>query len=136
MEKNFLGIDYGEKRIGLALAGEKERVARAFKIIHKLNELDDIVPAKDVFAFVLGLPLQPDGTEGDTAASARLFAKRLEEKYKLPVYWQDERKSSVAAENYLKEGLCMRPNKRKEILDAESARIILQLWLEQNKGLK
>lgn len=132
MEKNFLGIDYGEKRIGLALAGEKERVARAFKIIHKLNELDDIVPAKDVCAFVVGLPLQPDGTEGDTAASARLFVARIEEKYKLPVYWQDERKSSAAAESYLKEGLCMRPNKRKEILDAESARIILQRWLEQN----
>ena len=132
MEKNFLGIDYGEKRMGLALAGETERVAKAFKIIHKLNELDDIVPAKDVVAFIVGLPLQPDGTEGDTAANARLFATRLEEKYGLPVYWQDERKSSVAAENYLKEGLCMRPNKRKEILDAESARVILQRWLEQN----
>lgn len=136
MEKNFLGLDYGEKRIGLALAGEKERIARAFKTIHKLNELDDVVPAKDVVAFVVGLPLQPDGTEGNTATSARLFAARLEEKYKLPVYWQDERKSSVAAENYLKEGLCMRPNKRKEILDAESARIILQLWLKGNKESK
>ena len=136
MEKNFLGIDYGEKRIGLAQAGERERVAKAFKIIHKLNELDDIVPSKDVIAFVVGLPLQPDGTEGDTAASARLFAARLEEKYKLPVYWQDERKSSVAAENYLKEGLYMRPNKRKEILDAESARVILQRWLEKNMDRK
>ena len=131
MEKNFLGVDYGEKRIGLALAGEKERVARAFKIIHKLNELDDIVPAKNVCAFVIGLPLQPDGTEGDTAVNVRLFAARLQEKYDLPVYWQDERKTSVAAENYLKEGLCMCPDKRKEILDAESARVILQRWLKQ-----
>ena len=131
MEKNFLGIDYGAKRIGLALAGEQERLARSFKIIHKLTELDDIVPAKNVTAFVIGLPLQPDGTEGETAEHARLFAARLSEKYGLPVFWQDERKSSVAAENYLKEGLCMRPNKRKEILDAESARIILDRWLQQ-----
>ena len=136
MEKNFLGIDYGEKRIGLALAGEKERIARAFKIIRQLKELDDIVPAKNVAAFVIGLPLQPDGTEGDTAASARLFVARLQEKYALPVYWQDERKSSVAAESYLKEGLFMRPDKRKEILDAESARVILQRWLEQNGDVK
>jgi len=132
MKNNFLGIDYGEKRIGLAVAGEKERLAKAFKIIYKLKELDDIVPAKNVCAFVVGLPLQPDGTEGDTAAAARLFAARLHEKYELPVYWQDERKSSVAAENYLKEGIFMRPDKRKEILDAESARVILQRWLEQN----
>ena len=132
MKKNFLGIDYGTKRIGLALADEKERIARAFKIIHKLGELDDIVPAKDVVAFVIGLPLQPDGTEGDTAANARLFATRLEEKYHLPVYWQDERKSSTSAESYLKETLYMRPNKRKDILDAESARVILERWLENN----
>jgi len=132
MEKNFLGIDYGTKRIGLALAGEKERLPRAFKIIHKLNELDDIVPAKNICAFVVGLPLQPDGTEGDTAANARLFAARLEEKYGLPVYWQDERKTSTTAESYLKETLYMRPDKRKEILDAESACVILERWLKNN----
>ncbi len=132
MEKNFLGIDYGTKRIGLALAGEKERLPRSFKIIHKLNELDDIVPAKNICAFVIGLPLQPDGSEGDTAANARLFATRLTEKYGLPVYWQDERKTSTTAENYLKETLYMRANKRKEILDAESARVILERWLKNN----
>ena len=132
MEKNFLGIDYGTKRIGLALAGEKTRIAKPFKTIHKLSELDDIVPAKDVCAFVLGLPLQPDGTEGETAANARLFSARLEEKYHLPIYWQDERKTSTTAENYLKETLYMRPNKRKEILDAESACVILERWLKEN----
>ena len=133
MEKNFLGIDYGEKRIGLALAGEKERLARSFKIIHKLKELDDIIGAKNIGAFVVGLPLQPDGTEGDTVASARLFAARLEEKYHLPIYWQDERKTSTAAESYLKDTLFMRPDKRKEVLDAESARIILDRWLKDHK---
>ena len=130
MEKNFLGIDYGEKRIGLALAGEKTRVAKAFKIVHQLKELDDIVPAKNVKAFVVGLPLQPDGTEGNTAVNARLFARRLEEKYALPVYWQDERKTSCEAEAYLKDALFMRPEKRKATLDAESARIILDRWLK------
>jgi putative Holliday junction resolvase len=129
MEKHFLGIDYGSKRIGLALAGEKERIAKAFKIIHKITELDDIVPAKDVIAFVIGLPLQPDGTEGETAQNARLFAKRLEEKYHLPIYWQDETKTSLRAESFLKEALFMRPDKRKAVLDAESARVILQQWL-------
>ena len=133
MEKNFLGIDYGAKRIGLALADERERVARAFKIIHKLNELDDIVPAKNVCAFVIGMPFQPDGTEGETAEQARLFVARLKEKYDLPIHWQDERKTSTAAEDFLKNGLCMRPKKRKDVLDAESARVILDRWLRSSK---
>lgn len=132
MEKSFLGIDYGEKRIGLALAGEKERLAKTFKIIHKLKELDDIVPAKNVKAFVIGLPLQPDGMEGEIVSQVRLFAERLKEKYGLPIHWQDERKTSCEAETYLKEGLFMRPEKRKAILDAESARVILERWLKNN----
>ena len=133
MERNYLGVDYGAKRIGLALAGEKSRLAKAFKTIHQLKELDDIVPAKNVMAFVVGLPLQPDGTEGTSVAQVRLFATRLQEKYNLPVFWQDERKTSVAAETYLKETLCMRPDRRKQILDAESARLILDQWFKENK---
>ena len=130
MEKNFLGIDYGEKRIGLAFGNSGDRIAHTLKIIHKMNELDDIVPAKQIHAFVIGLPLQPDGTEGKTAEMARMFATRLKEKFNLPIYWVDETKSSVQAEKYLKDTLFMRPNKRKDILDAESARVILQRWFD------
>ena len=130
MQKNFLGIDYGEKRIGLALGNNIEKIAHTFKIIHKMNELDDIVPAKNIHAFVIGLPLQPDGSEGKTAELAHLFANRLQEKFRLPIYWIDETKSSVSAENYLKNTLFMRQDKRKNILDAESARVILQRWFD------
>ena len=63
VKKTFLGIDYGTKRIGLALGDDASRVATAFKTIYKLAELRDIVPAKQVDAFVMGLPLQPNGTE-------------------------------------------------------------------------
>ena len=130
MQKNFLGIDYGEKRIGLALGNNTEKIAHSFKIIHKITELDDIVQAKSIQAFVIGLPLQPDGSEGKTAEMARQFARRLQEKFPLPIHWVDERKSSVAAENYLKNTLYMRPNKRKNILDADSASIILQRFFD------
>ena len=58
VKKTFLGIDYGTKRIGLALGDTSTRVAMAFKTIHQFKELHDIVPAKDVTAFVMGLPLQ------------------------------------------------------------------------------
>ena len=133
--KTFLGIDYGEKRIGLALGDSAEKVARSFKIIHKLCELDDIVPAKNIAAFVVGWPLQPDGSEGKTCQQVKLFSNRLIEKFHLPVYFVDERLSSKKSEEYLKETLFMRQQKRKNILDAESARTILQQFLN-NKVLK
>lgn len=127
--KTFLGIDYGTKRIGLAIGDSSEKVARAFKIIHKLNELNDIVPAKNINAFVVGWPLQPDGTEGETCAQVKQFCKRLEEKFELPIHFVDERLSSKKSEEYLRDTLFMRPDKRKNILDAESARTILQNFL-------
>lgn len=129
--KTFLGIDYGIKRIGLALGSDAEKIARAFKIIHNIKELDDIVPAKNVGAFVVGWPLQPDGTEGETCAQVKLFCNRLKEKFGLPIFFVDERLSSKKSEEYLRDTLFMRADKRKNILDAESARVILQEFLDQ-----
>ncbi len=128
--KTFLGIDYGTKRIGLALGNIAEKAARPFKIIHQLKELEDIVPAKNVDAFVVGWPLQPDGTEGETCRQVKLFCERLTEKFGLPVFYVDERLSSKKSEEYLRDSLFMRPDKRKDILDAESARVILQQFLD------
>lgn len=130
VKKTFLGIDYGTKRIGLALGDDSNNTAQAFKTIYKLSELKDIVPAKEIDAFVMGLPLQPDGTEGDTCIKARAFAEKLKTEFNLPVYWVDERLTSQRAENFLRDTLFMRPDKRKKILDAESARIILQKFLD------
>jgi len=130
--KTFLGIDYGTKRIGLALGDNAEKVARSFKIIHKLKELEDIVPAKKVGAFVVGWPLQPDGTEGETCKQVKLFCNRLTEIFGLPVFYVDERLSSKKSEEYLRDTLFMRPEKRKNILDAESAREILQKFLDSS----
>jgi len=122
----LLGIDYGSVRIGLALSDVGWEHARPFKIISKIRELDDIVPARDVVGFVIGLPLQTDGEEGETAHQARLFANRLTEKFHLPILWVDERYTSVQAESYLKESLFMRPDKRKKVLDAQAATLLLE----------
>ena len=122
----------GVKRIGLALGDKAEKVARPFKIIHQLKELEDIIPAKNVGAFVVGWPLQPDGTEGETCRQVKLFCNRLTEKFNLPVYFVDERLSSKKSEEYLRDTLFMRQNKRKNILDAESARVILQAFLDKS----
>ncbi|MGN0919821.1 MAG: Holliday junction resolvase RuvX [Alphaproteobacteria bacterium] len=128
--KTFLGIDYGTRRIGLAVANASEKIARPFKIIHKISELDDIIPAKNISAFVVGWPLQPDGTEGETCQQVKLFCNRLTQKFNLPVFYVDEHLSSKKSEEYLRDTLFMRPDKRKNILDAESARTILQKFLD------
>ena len=122
----LLGIDYGSVRIGLALSDLKREQATPFKIISKIKELDDIVPAKNVVGFVIGLPLQTDGEEGATAQNARLFAARLTEKFNLPILWVDERYSSLETESYLQEACFMRPDKRKKVLDAHVAARLLE----------
>ena len=120
-----LGIDYGMKRIGLALSDKTQQIAEPFKIIYQLKELDDIIPAKEIQAVVIGLPLQTDGKEGEIAHHTRLFANRVSEKYNLPVFLIDERYTSKYASEYLS-GKCMRESKQKKVLDAYAAARILQ----------
>ena len=122
----LMGIDYGSVRIGIALSDKKRERAIPFKIISKIKELDDIVPAKDVVGFVIGLPLQTDGEEGITAQNARLFATRLAEKFNLPILWVDERYSSLETESYLQEACFMRAENRKKVLDAHVASRLLE----------
>ena len=122
----LLGIDYGSVRIGIALSDTNRERAEPFKIIAHIKELDDIVPAKQVVGFVIGLPLQTDGNEGQTACQARLFAARLVEKFGLPILWVDERYSSVQTEYYLQEACFMRQKKRKQVLDAHVAARLLE----------
>lgn len=129
------GIDYGTVRIGVSLSDKALESASAFKIIAKLRELDDIVSSRNITGFVVGLPLQTDGTEGEMAGQARLFAARLAEKYQLPVYFADERYSSIQAEENLVSTF-MRPRKRAAKLDAEAARILLQRVLNQLKEIE
>ncbi len=130
-EKTFLGIDYGQKRIGLAIGTLDEKIARSFKIIHHIKELNDIVPAKQIDAFVVGWPLQSDGSEGETCHRVKLFCSALTRQFQKPIYYVDERLTSQKAENYLKDTLYMKIKNRQKILDAESARIILQRFFEE-----
>jgi putative transcription antitermination factor YqgF len=95
----------------------------------KIVELDDIVRSREACGFVIGMPYQPDGTEGDTAHSVRLFARRLEEKFGLPIFFIDERLSSSRAEGFMMD-IGMRRNKIKKTLDANVARDLLQKVLD------
>lgn len=97
---NFLGIDVGDKRIGLALANEIARLPRPLKITSP-DELTDnfekIIQDNEISKIVIGLPKSADGSESAQAVSIREFAKRIKQLSGLPVYLSDESLSSQKA---------------------------------------
>lgn len=107
VRKAVLGIDYGSKRMGLAVSDLSCTIATPYKILYRreisadMAELRKIMAEKEIGAVVMGLPLQMNGKEGEIAAEVRKFAAILEENFKFPVLLWDERLSSSAMENFL-----------------------------------
>ena len=126
----LLAIDPGRKRVGLAVSDELRLTARALPPLRRSNwkdllqSLSDVVRQFDVKAVVIGLPLLLEGAEGDAAVEARRFGRNLQLSLRLPVYFQDERLTSRAAEESLRaEGHSERTVAGR--LDGEAARLIL-----------
>ena len=94
----------------------------------KKEEAVKLIKEKEVDKIVLGLPLNMDGSEGERALKTRAFGDELEKASNVPVVYQDERLSSVEAENYLLDG-DLRRDKRKNLIDKVSASIILEDYL-------
>jgi putative Holliday junction resolvase len=131
----YLGLDVGRARIGLSLADDVLRTARAHRTVPRLGvdaDLDaiaEVAAQYEVTRAVVGLPLNMDGTEGDSARMARSFAARLAARLGLPVERHDERLSTFEASTRLREqGLSARD--QKGVIDAEAAAVILQGWLD------
>lgn len=135
----ILGIDYGEARTGLAVCDENETVATVIGTIH---ERDKVRLAEKITAtcrqeriekIVLGLPKNMDGTEGFRAEHTRKFAAMLQEQLpELPIEFYDERMTTMAASRFMMEGNT-KGKKKKASIDALSAQIILQDYLERNR---
>ncbi|ABC81006.1 Holliday junction resolvase RuvX [Anaeromyxobacter dehalogenans] len=131
-----LGVDLGRVRIGLAVADEILRTARAVTTVVRRGEAEDLAAiaevARDyeVTRAVVGLPLNMDGTEGPSARLARGFAPRLEAALGVPVELFDERLSSFEAESRLRARGVSARDQRGQV-DAEAAAVILQGWLDR-----
>ncbi|MEQ1438652.1 Holliday junction resolvase RuvX [Fontimonas sp. SYSU GA230001] len=133
----FLAFDYGEKRIGVAVGDDLTRSARALAAVagNDWPSLDKLVSEWRPSALIVGLPLHEDGSEQRTTAAARAFATQLGARTRLPVHLADERYSSRAADDLLRDARAsgrMTRRVRKGDRDAQAARVILQQWLEQN----
>jgi len=136
---HFLGVDLGRATIGVALADEVLRTARALETIRRSTEERDLDALRrigedyEVTIAVLGLPFNMDGTEGASARLARAFAPRLQAALGVPVELFDERLSTFEAEQRLRaRGVSARDQRSR--IDAEAAAVILQWWLDSRKG--
>ncbi|CAN5267761.1 Holliday junction resolvase RuvX [soil metagenome] len=132
-----MGIDYGEKRIGVALSDPTGSLASPLTTLVRRRgkrppyaEIARLADEREVAEIVVGLPLDLAGDEGEWCAEVRQFGEKLAVRTGLPLHWLDERLSSVRAERAIRgAGLPKQRREEKERVDAAAAAVILQLFL-------
>ncbi len=133
-----MGIDFGKARIGIALSDPLGIIASPFKTYVRisfekdLDFLKALIKEKNVDTVVFGLPLQMDGEEGQMAKDTRLFAESLESITDVKIDFEDERLTSVEAEELLIQAK-VRREERKMLIDKIAAQMILEQYLERRR---
>ena len=133
----ILGLDYGTVRIGVALSDPVGMLAKPLPFIpatpwrEAVAQLQTLCETEKVTDVVVGLPINMDGTEGDSVKGARRLGERVAEQTGLPVTYIDERLTSAAAERIMLEDDTSR-RKRKQKVDSLAASILLQNYLDRN----
>ncbi|WP_054695515.1 Holliday junction resolvase RuvX [Syntrophomonas palmitatica] len=135
----IMGLDLGEKRIGVALSDPMGWTAQAHSVLQRGNNscrvIADLCAEYDVEGIVLGWPLNMNGTAGPKAAEAEDFARQLTECTGLKVELQDERLTTKTAERVLLQADVSR-KKRRQVIDKMAAAYILQVYLDSHKDHK
>ncbi len=132
----YLGIDYGTKRVGLAISDGLGLTARPLEVVPRheiIGRVRDLVSTYDVAALIIGLPTGLSGREGGAAEGARRLGDELCDATGLGVVYVDERFTSRIAEEALL-GSGMKRRMRRETVDKVAAAIILQAYLDQLAG--
>ncbi|MEC7828695.1 MAG: Holliday junction resolvase RuvX [Actinomycetota bacterium] len=131
-----VGIDLGEKRIGVAISDSSGSVATPYEVVTRTGSRDQdhqriraIVEEVEAEILVVGLPLSLDGSEGKAAQGARKEVEAIRQTISIPIELHDERFTTVEAERTLKEqGLDAA--ERRNVVDKVAAAILLQAWME------
>lgn len=132
-----MGLDLGEKTIGVAVSDATRLIAspleliRKSKFTHEAEQLFKLMAHRKVSALVIGLPVNMDGTEGPRAQSCRAFARNLERLRPINVAFWDERLSTSAVERFLIEDLDLNRKRRAGVIDRTAAAWILQGALDR-----
>ena len=128
----YLAIDYGLKRIGLAVCDPSEIISSPLTVIKNSDKLIDeivkIIDSESVEAVVIGLPLNMDGSVGPQAEITQKFAQQLEKAVEIAIHFQDERLSTFEAEQKLNAADI---KKTRAPIDAIAAAQILEDFLQQ-----
>ena len=137
----FLGMDLGEKRVGLSISDISQSIASNYTTLKKKKfslfslELQTIIDKEIICGIVIGLPLNMDGSEGPKCQSTRHFAKNFSNIVSLPITFWDERLTTIAAERSLLSADLSR-KKRKRVVDSVAAVLILQNLLDRLKNIQ
>ena len=136
----ILGIDFGLKKVGLALADSEIKIAMPGDIIYYssrkelLEKINNFVAEKEIKKIVIGLPLDFDFSETEMSKKTRDFGKLLEKEFGLPIYFQNEISSSKQIENIdfeMNRKIKNRKPKQKKDVDNRSAALILESYLAE-----
>ncbi|MCI8490121.1 MAG: Holliday junction resolvase RuvX [Lachnospiraceae bacterium] len=134
----ILGLDFGTRTVGVAVSDPLGLTAQGVEIIRRkspdklrqtLARVEALASSYDVEKIVLGYPKHMNNTEGERCAKTREFKELLERRTTIPVELWDERLTTVAAEDIMKESGVRREN-RKEYVDEIAAMLILQGYLD------
>ena len=133
-----LGLDLGERRIGVALSDSAGTMATPYEVVHRSGDrardhlkIAALAEEAGVELLVVGLPLSLDGSKGPAALGVEAEVDELREQFDLPIEMWDERFSTVEAARRLR-GANLRRGKRRHVIDQVAATVILQSWLDAN----
>ncbi len=133
---SLMGLDFGTKTIGVAISDRLQTVATPRETIKRkkfgldADVIERLIVENEISGIVLGLPMNMDGSEGPRAQSTRAFARNLAGRIHVPMFFWDERLSTVAAERALLEADMSR-KKRALVIDNVAASYILQGVLDR-----
>jgi putative Holliday junction resolvase len=134
----LLGLDYGTKRLGLALSNAEQTIATPLETYLRRDQRQDErylqqkVKEYGVMGLVVGLPVHMSGDEGEKAREARLFGEWAAAVTKLPVCYADERYTTAMADAHLQVAH-LGPRKRQSLRDMLAAQILLQGYLDSSR---
>jgi putative Holliday junction resolvase len=134
-----LGLDLGERRIGVALSDSAGRLATPYEVVQRSDDrtrdharIAELVTETSAEVVVVGLPLSLDGARGPAARGVDLEAAELRERLGVPVELWDERLSTVEAAKRLSDA-GLRARERRRTIDQVAATVILQAWLDATR---
>ncbi|MGT2667084.1 Holliday junction resolvase RuvX [Streptococcus rifensis] len=136
----IIGLDVGSKTVGVAVSDPLGFTAQGLEIIpideakgeFGLDRLAELLTQYQVTKVVIGLPKNMNNSEGPRVEASRAYGELVTERFAIPVAYQDERLTTVAAERMLVEQADLSRGKRKKVIDKLAAQLILQNYLDRH----